>query len=57
MAKKALPENIIRFIFFDDRKGLTKYLRKGNNGKLHPSEKKEVIPVCTKSGDRYVLFK
>jgi hypothetical protein len=53
-AEKVAMNDNIQCIFFDGRKDLTKYMREEEDGKLHPSEKKEEhYSVCSEPGGKY----
>lgn len=51
-----LEEANIQGILFDGRKDMTKFMKEGDDGKLHPSEKKEDhYSVCSEPGGNYLF--
>ena len=53
--KQAIEASTIQGILFDGRKDVTKFMRVGEDGKLHPCEEKEEhISICSEPGGRYL---
>ncbi|MCP4393105.1 MAG: hypothetical protein GY804_02390 [Alphaproteobacteria bacterium] len=50
-----MKDSNIQCIFFDGRKDKTRYMREGENGELHPSERKEEhYSLCSEPESKFL---